>query len=80
MKLSDKITIVVPCKNEEDYISHLLDSFRSQDIGDTRIIIADCSTDNTRQVIKENSYFLNLEVSSTAKHFVSPSSADLLEA
>ena len=62
MSLSDKITIVVPCKNEENYISYLLDSFRSQDIGDTRIIIADCSTDNTRQVIKENSYSLNLEV------------------
>ena len=62
MKLSDQITIVVPCKNEEDYIHHLLDSFRSQDIGDTRIIIADCSTDNTRQVIKDNSLFLNVEI------------------
>jgi len=62
MKLSDKITIVVPCKNEENYISHLLDSFRSQDIGDTKIIIADCSTDNTRQVIKDNSHSLNVEI------------------
>ena len=62
MKLSDQITIIVPCKNEEDYIHHLLDSFRSQDIGDTRIIIADCSTDSTRQVIKDNSYSLNVEI------------------
>jgi glycosyltransferase involved in cell wall biosynthesis len=62
MKLSDKITIVVPCKNEEDYIHHLLDSLRSQNIGDTRIIIADCSTDNTRQVIRDHSYYLNIEV------------------
>jgi glycosyltransferase involved in cell wall biosynthesis len=62
MKLSDQITIVVPCKNEEKYIHHLLDSFRSQDIGDTRIIIADCSTDNTRQVIKDNSHSLNVEI------------------
>lgn len=62
MKLSDKITIVVPCKNEENYINHLLDSLRSQDIGDTRIIIADCSTDNTRQVIKNNSIGLNVEI------------------
>ena len=62
MNLSDKITIVVPCKNEEDYIHHLLESLRLQDIGDTRIIIADCSTDNTRQVIKDNSYSLNVEV------------------
>jgi len=62
MKLSEKITIVVPCKNEEDYISHLLDSFRSQDIGNTRILIADCSTDNTRQVIRDNSHSLNVEI------------------
>jgi len=62
MKLSDKITIVVPCKNEEDYIHHLLESLRSQNIGDTRVIIADCSTDNTRQVIKDNSFLLNIEI------------------
>jgi len=60
--ISDKITIVVPCKNEENYIRHLLDSLRSQNIGDTRIIIADCSTDNTRQVIRDNSQELNVEI------------------
>jgi glycosyltransferase involved in cell wall biosynthesis len=62
MKLSKKITIVVPCKNEERYIHHLLDSLRQQDIDDTRVIIADCSTDNTRQVIKDNKGTLNVEV------------------
>ena len=62
MKLYDKITIVVPCKNEEDYIHHLLDALRLQYIGDTRVIIADCSTDNTRKVIKDNSYSLNVEI------------------
>ncbi len=62
MNLSNKITIVVPCKNEENYIHHLLDALRLQDIGDTRIIIADCSTDNTRQVIKHNSSSLNVEI------------------
>ena len=60
--ISDKITIVVPCKNEENYIHHLLDSLRSQDIGDTKIIIADCSTDNTRQVIRNNSSLLNVKI------------------
>ena len=60
--ISDKITIVIPCKNEENYIHHLLDSLRGQNIGDTRIIIADCSTDNTRQVIKDNSAGLNVEI------------------
>lgn len=62
MKLNDKITIVVPCKNEENYIHHLLDSLRRQNIGDTRIIIADCSTDNTRQVIQDNKFELNVEI------------------
>ena len=61
-KLSDKITIVVPCKNEENYIQHLLDSLRKQNIGTTRIIIADCSTDRTRQVIQDNSLGLNVEI------------------
>ena len=61
-KIQEKITIIVPCKNEENYIHHLLESLRLQGIGNTRIIIADCSTDNTRQVIKDNSSFLNVEV------------------
>jgi glycosyltransferase involved in cell wall biosynthesis len=60
--LEEKITIVVPCKNEELYISHLLDALRAQGIGNTRIIIADCSTDNTRQVIKDSQGDLNVEI------------------
>jgi len=35
IKLSDQITIVVPCKNEENYIHYLLDSLRSQSIDNT---------------------------------------------
>jgi glycosyltransferase involved in cell wall biosynthesis len=62
INLSNKITIVVPCKNEENYIHHLLDALRLQDIGDTKVIIADCSTDNTRQVIRDNSSSLNVEI------------------
>ena len=61
-KLSDKITIVVPCKNEENYIAHLLMHLRNQEIEDTRIIIADCSTDSTREVIKIMKGNLNVEV------------------
>jgi glycosyltransferase involved in cell wall biosynthesis len=61
-KLSDKITIVVPCKNEENYIAYLLTHLRNQMIGSTRIIIADCSTDNTRRVIKATKGDLNVEI------------------
>lgn len=60
--LKEKITIVVPCKNEENYISHLLHHLKKQKIGDTRIIIADASTDNTRKVIDENKQDLNIEI------------------
>lgn len=60
--ISDKITIVVPCKNEENYIAHLLMHLRQQSIGDTRIIIADCSTDKTREVIEIMKGELNVEI------------------
>ena len=62
MQLGEKITIVVPCKNEEDYIQHLLGHLKNQNIGNTRVIIADSSTDNTRQVIKNNSSTINVEI------------------
>ena len=60
--LSDKITIVVPCKNEETYIAHLLQHLRQQQIGNTRIIVADCSTDTTRDVIEACRESLNVEI------------------
>ena len=61
-KLEEKITIVVPCKNEENYISYLLEHLKKQNIGNTRIIIADASTDNTREVIANNKGNLNVEI------------------
>lgn len=61
--MRDKITIVVPCKNEEDYIGHLLDALRSQRaIEGVKIYIADASTDSTRDVIAVNKGNLNVEV------------------
>lgn len=41
---------------------HLLMHLRQQDIGSTKIIIADCSTDNTREVIQVTKGDLNVEV------------------
>lgn len=61
-KLEDKITIVVPCKNEENYISYLLYSLCDQKIGNTKVIIADCSTDDTRKVIQRYRDVLNIEI------------------
>jgi glycosyltransferase involved in cell wall biosynthesis len=62
MNLSEKITIVVPSKNEENYIAHLLNHLITQDVGFTKIIIADCSTDKTRSVIDLYRPRLNIEV------------------
>jgi len=62
LNLSNLITIVVPCKNEQDYIAHLLQHLRQQDLGQTRVIIADCSTDATREVILANRCGLNVEI------------------
>lgn len=60
--ISNLITIVVPCKNEENYIAYLLTHLRNQMIGSTRIIIADCSTDSTREVIQAAKGELNVEI------------------
>ena len=61
-RLSELITIVVPCKNEEQYIHRLIDDLRFQSLGGARIIIADCSTDRTREVIQEHSSGMNIEI------------------
>ncbi len=64
--MKDKITIVIPCKNEERYIHKTLESISKQfNLGKTRIIIADAySSDNTVKVINEakNKFNLNLEI------------------
>jgi len=54
MKLSKKLTIVIPCKNESRYIEKTLQSLHDQcGTNDVRVIVADCSTDNTRNTIEQ---------------------------
>lgn len=62
--IEEKITIIVPCKNEQDYIEHLLNDLKKQNIGNTQIIIADASTDSTRKVIhaKKKELGLNIKI------------------
>ena len=61
--LSDKLTIVIPCKNEESYIHNLLTSLKEQEgIDNIKIYIADSSTDNTREKIDEFKSNLNITV------------------
>jgi glycosyltransferase involved in cell wall biosynthesis len=53
--ISDFITIVIPCKNEEGYIEKTLTSLNDQiNIEKTKVIILDAnSTDNTLKIINE---------------------------
>ena len=61
--MKDEVTIVVPCKNEESYIYYLLDSLKKQKgMEGIRILIADCSTDNTRRVIENHKEWLNVKI------------------
>ena len=63
MEICEKLTIVIPCKNEENYIYHLIEDLSNQKyIGNTRIIIADSSTDKTRSVIQSCKKGLNIEI------------------
>ena len=61
--MKDKLTIVIPCKNEQTYIAHLLKDLQQQvGIGKTKIYIADASTDDTRKVILANKGNLNVSI------------------
>lgn len=64
MSLKDTVTIVIPCKNEENYIGKTLSSILKQnDIEGVRIIIADDnSTDGTKEVIEFYQKKLNIEI------------------
>ena len=63
MSLKDKVTIVIPSKNEQAYIPHLLSSlYRQRGIEGVRIIIADSSTDHTRSVIRTYHTFLYIDI------------------
>jgi glycosyltransferase involved in cell wall biosynthesis len=62
--IKDKLTIVIPSKNESDVIDITLTHLNEQkDIKGTHVIIADCSTDDTRDIILSGKYKnLNIEV------------------
>lgn len=68
MNIKDKLTIVIPCKNEEKYIERTISSIVEQyGINGTKVIIADAkSTDNTRNILYHLKYIykdiINIEV------------------
>jgi glycosyltransferase involved in cell wall biosynthesis len=68
MNIKNKLTIVIPCRNEEKYIERTITSIVKQyGIKGTRVIIADAnSTDNTRSIVEylKNTYrdIINIEL------------------
>lgn len=63
--MEKELTIVIPCKNEEDNIVTILENLWNQRIGSTKIFLADSkSTDNTISEAKKISaeLGLNLEI------------------
>jgi len=61
--MKDQLTIVIPCKNEKGILVETLDCIKNQ-IGfeGVKIIIADCSTDNTRSLVTFYNEFVNLDI------------------
>jgi glycosyltransferase involved in cell wall biosynthesis len=65
MNLDQLVTIVIPCRNEQDYIGYLLRDLSEQaGIQGVRIIIADKSEDDTPAIIRQyqKNTPLNIEV------------------
>lgn len=62
--LTELITIVVPCKNEENYIGQLLSDISDQyHLRNVRVIIADAhSTDKTMEIIDTYRNLLDIQV------------------
>jgi glycosyltransferase involved in cell wall biosynthesis len=61
--MKDRLTIVIPCKNESEIIIETLYFLNKQmDINGVNVIISDSSDDNTRDIIKKGE-FNNLNIS-----------------
>lgn len=62
--IKDHLTIVIPSKNESKVIDKTLTYLNKQDnIKGTRVIVADCSNDDTRKIISSGKYKnLNIEI------------------
>jgi len=59
----DLITIVIPCKNEEENIGELLKSLCWQSIRPSKIIVSDAdSTDSTVQIVNSYKKHFNIEI------------------
>lgn len=61
--MEKELTIVIPCRNEEEYIGRLLEEISLQGVGATEIILADAnSTDRTVEEALSSSLHLGLKL------------------
>ena len=61
--MEKELTIVIPCRNEEEYIGRLLEEISLQGVGATEIILADAkSTDRTVEEAKLTALQLGLKL------------------
>jgi len=61
--MEKELTIVIPCRNEEEYIGRLLEEISLQGVGATKIILADAkSTDRTVEEARNAAYQLGLKL------------------
>lgn len=78
--MNKTVSIIIPCRNEENYIKQCIDSFLNQSYPKEliEIIIADgMSTDNTRNIINEMSKEHNNIVLIDNKKFTAPAGMNL---
>lgn len=61
--MEKELTIVIPAKNEENYVGKILEELSLQKIGKTQIILADArSTDDTRKIASATALDLDLNL------------------
>lgn len=77
--MSYKISVIIPTYNAEDYLMETIDSLINQTIGFDNIetiLIDDCSSDNTRNILKDlNEKYSNVKTVFLEKNHGSPSKA-----
>lgn len=68
-----KLSVIIPCKNEEETLPRLLSSLLNQTVQPDEIIVVDShSTDETVRIAKEFSNKLNLKIVTAKQKGISP--------
>lgn len=85
MKIN-KISVIIPCYNEEKTISKVLDNVKACGLPTEVIVVDDASTDNSWQILRENKYRIdkllrhrkNLGKGMALKHGIAVATGDVV--